>query len=539
MGKQLQQEEGEDIPGPSTGPGNGNGSRRTKRGRDDDDQQISAELQDRRQRMKDSMAEVARKRAAHFATFDTGGEDEGGNRENDVHVGGEHARSLGPWSTAVQLADARSEAKAKREEKIMNSGRDTKTKGTYAYEGWKPSRDPLSGPRHGDSVEKLKDVSLGLVTRLIEYVESLWGIPDDVRSQLADEVCKRRCMTPDAFRLFTKHVNSWLSVPDCSGIEEDVFLEGLLQALESSSLQTLHMGLCGRGMTDAVAKSLTEEACLSRLTHLVLGGAYRLTDAGCLMLLEKAHELQIFGIPKCSRIEGRVVEMLPEVAPKIHSLDISWCCGIPRNCLSAACRRLDQLESISLDGIIDFNDDLVMSGALDGLKGLKRLSVAHCTGLSDDGLERISLHHPKLDTIVLDHCSISSKGIIEMGKNCPNLMSVSLKRCASVHDDAVAQLAQHCEIQKLNLNGLKRLTGAAIDALVAYRKKSLESLDVSWCRLISEEALGYLCDSCTFLGTLYVWGCSHLSKKFLFGHSNESLKIIGRGDEIEGDVLIK
>lgn len=537
MGPELKDEEGEDIPGPSTGSDNGNGGRRRKRGHDDD-QQKAADLQDRRQRMKDSMAEVARRRAAHFATFDTGGGDEGGNRENDVHIGGEHARSLGPWSTAVQLADARSEAKAKREEKIMNASRDGKKTGSYAYEGWKPSRDLGSGPRHRDSVEKLKDVSLGLVTRLIGYVESLWGIPDDVRSQIATEVCKRRCMTPDVFKLFTKHVNLWLSVPDCSEIEEDVLLEGLLQALESSSLETLHMGLCGRGMTDAVAKSLTEEACLSRLGHIVLGGAYRLTDAGCLMLLEKARELQIFGIPKCSRIEGKVIEMLPEVAPKIHTLDISWCCGIPRNCLSAACKRLDQLESISLDGIIDFNDDLVMSGALDGLKELKRLSVAHCTGLSDVGLESISSHHPRLDTIVLDHCGITSSGVIQMGTNCPNLVSVSLKRCALVHDDAIAHLVQHCEIQKLNLNGVKRVTGAAIDALVTYRKTSLNSLDVSWCRLISEEALGYLCDSCTFLETLYVWGCSHVSNNFLFGHSNKGLNIVGRGDEIDGDVCI-
>eukprot|EP00889_Picochlorum_renovo_P000544 jgi/Picre1/27574/NNA_000540.t1 len=172
MGQHIREEEGEDIPGPSTGPGNGNGGR-TKRRHDDEGQQIAAELQDRRQRMKDSMAEVARRRAAHFATFDTGGEGDGGNMENMCMLVGA-CTDLGPWSTAVQLADARSEAKAKREEKIMNSGRDNQKKSTYAYEGWKPSRDPLSGPRHGDCVEKLIYI-LGLVTRLIEYVESLWG----------------------------------------------------------------------------------------------------------------------------------------------------------------------------------------------------------------------------------------------------------------------------------------------------------------------------------------------------------------------------
>ncbi len=56
------------------------------------------------------MAQIARKRAAHFARFD---EEDGGGlaAEEDVHVGGQEARTLGPWSSAVELVNQREQVR--------------------------------------------------------------------------------------------------------------------------------------------------------------------------------------------------------------------------------------------------------------------------------------------------------------------------------------------------------------------------------------------------------------------------------------------
>lgn len=115
-----------------------------------------AQERDRRQ----DMADVARRRAAHFATWDAGAEDGG------VHTGGSSARSLGPWSTAIELGNARDQERSKREREMHAS-----SVGDFrAALHWHPSRDPSLGPRPRCDVIALKDLSLRLVVDLLMEV---------------------------------------------------------------------------------------------------------------------------------------------------------------------------------------------------------------------------------------------------------------------------------------------------------------------------------------------------------------------------------
>lgn len=45
---------------------------------------------------------------------------------------------------------------------------------------------------------------------------------------------------------------------------------------------------------------------------------------------------------------------------------------------------------------------------------------------------------------------------------------------------------------------------------VAKRCKNLVSLDVSWCRNLTDEALGLIADSCLSLEVLKVFGCTQV-----------------------------
>ena len=66
-------------------------------------------------------------------------------------------------------------------------------------------------------------------------------------------------------------------------------------------------------------------------------------------------------------------------------------------------------------------------------------------------------------------------------------------------------------------------------ALAKHCASTLESVDISWCRGVSDDGAGLLADTCTRLHTLTIWGCSQLTQRFFHGHSNEELRIIGRG----------
>lgn len=83
------------------------------------------------------------RRAAHFANYQNEDEeDEGDAAANAAHVGGSAARTLGPWSSAVELANAREAALNARQEKLQAGQLPAEPKVV-----WTPSRDVNLGPR--------------------------------------------------------------------------------------------------------------------------------------------------------------------------------------------------------------------------------------------------------------------------------------------------------------------------------------------------------------------------------------------------------
>ncbi|TQD72125.1 hypothetical protein C1H46_042324 [Malus baccata] len=55
----------------------------------------------------------------------------------------------------------------------------------------------------------------------------------------------------------------------------------------------------------------------------------------------------------------------------------------------------------------------------------------------------------------------------------------------------------------------------------------LHTLDLSWCRNLTDEALGLIVDSCLSLRMLKLLGCTQITDTFLDGHSNPEVRIIG------------
>ncbi|XP_041995888.1 uncharacterized protein LOC121746015 [Salvia splendens] len=68
-----------------------------------------------------------------------------------------------------------------------------------------------------------------------------------------------------------------------------------------------------------------------------------------------------------------------------------------------------------------------------------------------------------------------------------------------------------------------RLTALSL----ARNCKNLHSLDLSWCRNLTNEALGLIVDSCLLLEVLKLFGCTQVTDVFVDGHSNPQVKLIG------------
>ena len=87
------------------------------------------------------------------------------------------ARRLGPWSSAVELIEARAAAAEARKGRISAKSLNMKTDDI----DWKPSRDPKLGPRPQKTVDTLFRSCVRLLVDFIDDVETLVGIPDLIK----------------------------------------------------------------------------------------------------------------------------------------------------------------------------------------------------------------------------------------------------------------------------------------------------------------------------------------------------------------------
>ena len=111
----------------------------------------------------------------------------------------------------------------------------------------------------------------------------------------------------------------------------------------------------------------------------------------------------------------------------------------------------------------------------------------------------------------------------------PALERLSLKGCVQLSDAAIEALAAGCSgLRTLSLNKIPALSDAALIALRTHCAPTLESLDISWCRGVTDHGVGALVDASEQLEQLSVWGCTQLTRRFYDGHSRDALRIVGR-----------
>lgn len=469
------------------------------------------------------MADVARRRAAHFAHFQA---EEDNDNAGNVHVGRDEARTLGPWSSAVELVNARERAQAARSDKLMSARRES-AEGVADVE-WQPLRDVAAGPRPQARVRSLFDTCLGLLTEYIDAVESLWGVPDAIRVKLAAAVCQQRRLSPEVGRLFAACAPGEIVLGDCTQLDVPAMTE-LLQACATSRLERLELTSCGRGLGDSAAAVLEKSGPLPALTVVTLSGAYRLSAPGLGHVLRAAPNLESLSVQSASRLTAEAIQDLPALVPGIRRLNIADCRGISGEALISVIPQLPALHALTVDGIPEVDDAVVM--AVVRAPCLRELSICYCQNVTDSAITAVAALRPELESLAIDECGkITDKGILAVAGGCKQLRHLSARRCAKLTDESLAAIASRGALQHLNINGIPGVASATMKAVALCCKDSLQYLDIGFCRNVSESAVGLVADKCHNLHTMLVFGCSQLTNRFLHGHSNESLdRIAGLG----------
>ncbi|KAE9587670.1 hypothetical protein Lal_00021903 [Lupinus albus] len=472
----------------------------------------------RRERFRD----IARENASRFAYFNLDGRDENRPSPERPEVEPEIEDWPGPFSTAMKIIKDRMV-------KSVQPGGVSAERSLVDSIKWVPKTDK-GNIGSSFSVPPLHELCLKILVKNVDAIASLDSVPDALRHKLSQLLCDSRKLNGHFFELLVSGSPTEIRLRDCSWLTEEQFATSF-QMSDTANLVVLQLDQCGRCLPDYVVLATLAQSPrhLPRLTSLSLSGACRLSDGGLRALVSSAPALRSINLSLCSLLTSSSVYILAEsLKSMLKELYLDDCQGIDAGLIVPALIELEQLEVLSMAGIQTVGDEFVRDYIIARGHNLKELVLKDCINLTDSSVKVIAEHC--LGLCVLDLTNLCKLTDLSMGyltNGCRALHTLKLCRNPFSDEAIAAFLETNGEsLKELSLNNIKKV-GYHSTLSLANHAKSLHTLDLSWCRNLTDNALGLIVDSCLSLRLLKLFGCTQVTDVFVNGHSNLHIQIIG------------
>ncbi|WVZ18304.1 hypothetical protein V8G54_005626 [Vigna mungo] len=440
--------------------------------------------------------DIARENASRFAFFAP--EEEDGDRLPPVpEAASEEIEDWpGPFSTAMKI--------------IRDRGMNLQNAQTSSQTNLCESIKWVPNAKKGDlgilSVPSLQDMCFKILVKNVDAIASLESVPDALRHRLSQLLCDSRRINGHFLELLVRGTPTEIRLRDCSWLTEEQFTE-CFRMCNTENLLVLQLDQCGRCLPDfvVVATLARSPRNLVRLTTLSLRGACRLSDGGLRALVSSAPALRSINLSQCSLLTSASIYILAEsLRHLLKELFLDDCQCIDATLIVPALIELEHLEVLSVAGIQTVCDEFV-----------KNYIVARGQNMKELVLDLMNLN--RLTDLSVGYLTNSCR-VLHTLKLCRNPFS----------DEAIAAFVETTggTLKELSLNNIKKV-GYHTTLSLANHAKNLHSLDLSWCRNLTDNALGLIVDSCLALRLLKLFGCTQVTDAFLNSHSNLQMQIIG------------
>ncbi|KDQ64249.1 hypothetical protein JAAARDRAFT_166300 [Jaapia argillacea MUCL 33604] len=180
----------------------------------------------------------------------------------------------------------------------------------------------------------------------------------------------------------------------------------------------------------------------------------------------------------------------------------SWLDMLPGLFLS---HTADNLRLLDVSHCVQLTDDAI-EGIIDHAPRLQTLVLSGCVTLTDRAVEKMCRLGDNLDTLMLSHVSnITDNAVVKLARSCPKLRCVDLSYCRRLTDLAVTELASLSNLRRMNLIRVRKITDNAI-YFIAEHNTTLERLYLSHCDNITLDAIHLLLRRMTTLRHLNATG---------------------------------
>ncbi|KDP33911.1 hypothetical protein JCGZ_07482 [Jatropha curcas] len=473
--------------------------------------------------------DIARQNASRFAHFENQEqEEEHLPSQVDVEMpsvqGNQEIEDWpGPFSTAMKIIRDR-ESKAN-----SRQGPSTLEKAKSVPITWIP-RSSKGSKCSKASIPSLQELCMRIIVNNCDAVSSLEHVPDALRHRLCQLLCDSKRMNSHFLDLLVHGSPTEIRVKDCSWLTEENFLKSF-EGCDTNNLTVLQLDQCGRCMPDYIlpATLARSSRSLPALISLSLAGACRLSDIGLSSIVSSAPALRSINLSQCSLLTSTgIVTLADSLGSVLQELYIDDCQSLDPMLLLPTLKKLEHLQVLSLAGNQTICDDFVREFLAARGHNMKELVLSDCVKLTDSSIKVIAETCPGLCALNLVNLrKLTDFSLGYLANGCQEIQTLKLCRNA-FSDEAIAAFVETSgEVLKdLSLNNVKKV-GNNTALSLARRSRNLLSLDLSWCRNLTDEAVGLIVDSCSSLRVLKLFGCGQVTEVLLDGHSNQHVQIIG------------
>eukprot|EP01038_Epipyxis_sp_PR26KG_P006973 gene6973-9533_t len=195
--------------------------------------------------------------------------------------------------------------------------------------------------------------------------------------------------------------------------------------------------------------------------------------------------------------DSTLLQTIQKNAKTLHTINLSNCKYLTEQSISTLLSSTSEVQSL-------------LSSPMDNIStNLKLISIniTGCSFITDNTI--LLLKSQMLQHLVLDHCKqLSSKSIVDVAKNCPNLISFSLNSLPQITDSDVQNILQVCtQLSHLSLDDCTNISDMAI-YFIASRNSTVKTLDLQCNGQLTDLSISYLVDNPHQISLINIRGCS-------------------------------
>lgn len=401
--------------------------------------------------------------------------------------------------------------------------------------------------RENEEVEVFADIVKKV---LLEY-------PTFYGDQLTHMEWLRSLQTPRAVVYFILLIESSEDVrvidfKDVSDLEN-----GDLEVIATNNRFALSLGLahCGRLEDPSIVRV---SLCCAQLEHLDLSYCSKLTDVALAAIGKHCTRLMRLWLVHCHLITDLGVEAAVRSNTRLEELSLSYCERVSERSMATIGSSSASLAVLELELCVQINSAALkhLAASLVNPSKLRRLNLAGCHRVADDGLLEVAKTCPKLQHVnvrlcdkltdaslrVLTHNNLElaefnleevthatfklfqfdqehdGRGVVD--KNlAKQLRTLNLSACTGMNDLALGHVGHRAKrLETISLSSCTEITDHGLVWLLVEDMldkspcgQSLVALDVSYCPQLSASGLHDVVRQCTSLVSLNLSGCIHLS----------------------------